>query len=1127
MAIMRDRLTGGIVEIEDQYVKESLRLKTHDFVDEKIPVRYYNRLENGERDPEDKVGVVKKWSREESQRRLLEDEDAEYISPQDAYDHYVQKKYGSGYEGAAATLGVLDMVSVGAGSSIGELMGLPTREIVAANPWWHGGADLTMTAAMLAGTAALPEAAPLTGSYVSAQGAKYAGLMGLKAFQKVVPPSMWKATLPYHMMKGGKVIQEGLPKVSAKIFGEASEENLKRLAAEGFFSRVGAVGAESFLYSAGYSVNDNLVEYIHGDREQALENISHGIGVGTMIGMALPAAWNVAKGVGIGAWRAGSKFKTKASDFVRDSKWYSDMAEDIAEEAADYGKLPKGMTKGEYKDELMEAAKGQAGRRANQELARNLDGVIDSTVEHLDDGLRLNADILKIEQQGHTTEALEGMLVAVHPGTEGAAATAPLVHQLFAGSFDTGQNKVREGLLETLASQVDQAMSDNGLISAQTPPLSRAMRQDGPPPLIGEARAPNKTIKNELLNIRREVAELQDEAKAWVNERAAALRSDMGDELPFGRDLSAQPEWRQALIRADSATNPRRFDNLVEIMITEPQLLGELDQVFNAKIFSRLEKLSARVHEGILKGRFQDMPGQQDFINNFKKELTEFLTGTKAWEVPQGAFRGVFPFGDPAITQTLAGQKRQLNAMLSHRTESYNSVLEKFAEVDPKKAYTVGSSRRPDRKKIEGFIRGINTNTQKQSLDFLDEMTGSSEQLMEYFHRNFDISPDFDPGWMTNALGRATTAKGRIQAFAEFLKKDVQPALEYADVLRTEHKNMQFGQLTGAVIPDWAAGLKGAVAGGIVGGAPGAVTGGVLAGSGKSLLKTRMAMSPLNAAVKVNRLYTSIQKRDEYTKKWVADHIRSFGKSKYSPVMRWPRVFTTNIIGKSASEPGEYRHIVGARPSESYGRAEYENTKEALKVMNETPGLKDRIVDAIVTDIAGYAPYIADDLKAKVEGYFEAMTKALPQPVSYDMFSDDIEPNDTEIQEFAEVASVYSIGPDAVFRSMSEGTLTPNEWEALEDFYPSTATQIQKHVMETMASAPPGFKDKMPEWQKEQLALVMGMNRFSPQLQQTLLGTFAEEEEENPGPRPQPKWAGDTTNIAQLSGSRATEQRRA
>ena len=195
--------------------------------------------------------------------------------------------------------------------------------------------------------------------------------------------------------------------------------------------------------------------------------------------------------------------------------------------------------------------------------------------------------------------------------------------------------------------------------------------------------------------------------------------------------------------------------------------------------------------------------------------------------------------------------------------------------------------------------------------------------------------------------------------------------------------------------------------------------------------------------------------------------------------------------------------------------------------MAETPGLKDRIIDTIVADIAGYAPYLADDFRAKVEGYFDAVAKALPQPVSYDMFSDEVEPNDTEIQEFAEVRSVISTGPDAVFRSASEGTLTPNEWETLEDFYPSTARKIQKYIMDGMASAPPGFKDKMPESQKEQLALMMGMDRFSPQLQQTLLNTFVEEEEGKPGPKPQPKWAGNTSQIAQLSGSYAVETRRA
>tara|TARA_Y100000296_G_scaffold14383_1_gene16831 strand:+ start:17271 stop:22421 length:5151 start_codon:yes stop_codon:yes gene_type:complete len=604
------------------------------------------------------------------------------------------------------------------------------------------------------------------------------------------------------------------------------------------------------------------------------------------------------------------------------------------------------------------------------------------------------------------------------------------------------------------------------------------------------------------------------------------------------REEDLAPGLLRNLVQASAATNPNRLLDIARVLLQHQT--GSLDQEFNARIFSRLEKLSARLHTAIGDGRFQDVPEQQDVINKIKKEITDFLTTDEGWLESANGNGGFFPFGNPALDNSLARQKASLNSQLSKRDANYKLVVEAFSEVDPAQNYTKTPGIRPDMAKVKDFIHGINTDNMKTRIDELNEYADSSEWLLNYFMKNYHLPAGTDVKWLQKAARDSGKLKKTLKRMFEFLDTKMKPALDFVSALQSEHHIMsgaEFGGLN-PYAPAAGAGM-GAAAGAAVAGPLGFLAGGV-AGAGLGYVvraHSRAHMNPLSTVVKMNQMYQTVEKLNGSVKGWVHDYMKNFGKGEGvglwagkfagpAQVFRYPRIFSSNFIARAVTSnyPSDYREMVQGDPGKTYGLAEYRNTRAVLDAFAKNPALKRQILSAALADIASYAPQIVPLLEKKIEEYLKKIQKDMPKTVQSDMFSEDIEPSDMEIQEFGERLAVYEHGPRIIFDHLWKGILTDNEWMAMEEFYPSVSLDIKRYIIEEMT---PEFKQKASEGAKTQLAMIMDIKRLSPEAEEFLRSTFITEEEEKPGPRPQPKWAGDTSQIAQLSGSRATEQRRA
>ena len=1139
MAWMINNDTGEMVDMPDTDVKDALRLKIADFSEPKVPVRYYNKLPNGRRDPEDEWGAVRLYNKEEAKLRLLEDKDAHYVSPQQAYDWKVNKKYGSGYEGAAAALGVADMVTLNGASMLGESMGYPTREIAQANPWWHVLGDIGSTigaVGLAAGSAAAPPLAPLAGSILSKEGAKWAAKFGARNVSKLTAP-YWitkaGAKAPELIgklaTKGAKALPDVLSPVAASILKESGEQSLKRQAATGMLARTASLGTESLLYSTGYSVNDNLNEYIHGDPEKAKENMIYGMGVGTVLGMALPIVGGTVLHAGLGA-AAGVRRAAKATiDYGISRKSTDKYLRSIADEAEELGVLHDVIKKDDLADQLSASKLGTEARKAQRGLIDNQEKVVGDATAHFDDMFDVHRDIQKVEQAGHTKGSLKTSLTeGIHPETPGAAATAPLVELLINGHFNPAKEVNQGGLLDILRDMVNKQLG--GTVSTKEAGKTIEI------PFGGFTEQAPLKIQAELKYIGNQIDELREYAAKWMQDRIKSLTSqqELWEEVP---------EWRRRLEsvtggwenRARGALDARQLvrgqkaqrethARASSVMAMEPSLRGNLDQEFNAEVFSRLEKLSSRIHTGILEGRFQDVPKQQEFLSVFKKEVTDFLTGKQTWELGDETFGGFYPFGDPTNGKTLAGKKRYVNNLFGLKDGSYKIIRKKFAEVDPESLYPT-PGKRASEAKVRDFMMALNHENSKSVIEEIASYAQTHKELAEYLRRNFDLPKGLHGKFLHDSADRAIKAQDSWNGMLKFLREKMSPALQYADMLKKEQREMSLHGFAKSLIPGPAAAVAGAATLAAGGGIGGAATVALAPG----VIKSRLAMTPMKTVVQMERMFQGIKDRDKAVKDWITSFIKGYGKKRWHDpgISRWPRLFTSNIIGRYANTQSEtdYRHKIKGSTKDIYGTAELKETRKALDALAKNPSLKNALVQEITAQVSGYAPELVPMVEDKIDEYLKLVQQSLPETIPGNLFNEDIEPSDLEIQEFAEGLAVLEHGPFAIFRSLSLGNLSRNEWEFMEKFYPSTARDIQKYALTTTTEMGSDYKENATESAKEQLAIIAGVNRVQPQLQKHLRATFAQEEEK-PGPKPQAKWAEGRFPGTQLAGSYAVEKRR-
>lgn len=204
---------------------------------------------------------------------------------------------------------------------------------------------------------------------------------------------------------------------------------------------------------------------------------------------------------------------------------------------------------------------------------------------------------------------------------------------------------------------------------------------------------------------------------------------------------------------------------------------------------------------------------------------------------------------------------------------------------------------------------------------------------------------------------------------------------------------------------------------------------------------------------------------------------------------------------------------------------EFKNAKKISEAIRD-PSAKEALVTRAVSEFA-YNPALAEQMRRQFTGYIDNVAKIIDEAptIKQDLFSEEIMPPDSAIQKAGEKLAVLEYGAGAILQGLYSGTLTQNEIDAFREYYPDMAQKFSQMLVERLANAE--FKTSMPQQEKELIGALMGVEVVNPAISGMLMENYKkEDEEEKPGPKPQPKWVEGRFPGTQLSGSYAVEQRR-
>ncbi|MAH51861.1 hypothetical protein CMI37_38950 [Candidatus Pacearchaeota archaeon] len=168
-----------------------------------------------------------------------------------------------------------------------------------------------------------------------------------------------------------------------------------------------------------------------------------------------------------------------------------------------------------------------------------------------------------------------------------------------------------------------------------------------------------------------------------------------------------------------------------------------------------------------------------------------------------------------------------------------------------------------------------------------------------------------------------------------------------------------------------------------------------------------------------------------------------------------------------------------------------------------------------------------DAMREQFDGYITKAIKIIDDApvIKENLFSEEIMPPDSEVQKVGERLAVLEYGSGVIMRGLYNGTLTQNEIDAFNEFYPDQAQSLAFEFITRMND--PEMSKNMPQQEKELVGSLIGVEVMNPLIVGALAKTYEkEDEEEKPGPKSQPQWVEGRFPATQLAGSYAVEQRR-
>ena len=247
--------------------------------------------------------------------------------------------------------------------------------------------------------------------------------------------------------------------------------------------------------------------------------------------------------------------------------------------------------------------------------------------------------------------------------------------------------------------------------------------------------------------------------------------------------------------------------------------------------------------------------------------------------------------------------------------------------------------------------------------------------------------------------------------------------------------------------------------------------------------------------------------------------------------IRWPRLLVSNEIAQlvSGNMEKKYKGTAEGEPGTRFGAAEYKNAQVITKALSQKE-VQDQIIDVALNDLGAVDPNLRAAAETRLRKYLDQTAKAVSdiEQKPLDQFSEAPPPSDMELQRLGEELAVGEYGFSAVLRSLYAGTLTKNEIKTFWAMWPGMAHRVSMMFQQQMLE--PDAAKNIPLHIRQMLQYLIDGGGQPQQLVAAMQGIYEkkkkESEEGKPGPAPSAKWVEGRFPAAQLSGSRAIEQRR-
>ena len=814
-----------------------------------------------------------------------------------AYKDRRKKERYADREGTAAALGAAGALTFGVAPAVAGLFSDEASGIMEANPNWMLGSDIMTTIAALA-------LSPATGGATAAAGSP--ALLRLlsktpmgKAGARSLIDNAAKYTkymAPHLADKFGKSFQTSIGK---RLLGEAAEEQLKKAGARGLVARMGGMGAEALVYSAGYSLHDVVNDY---KKEREWEDIGlsylHNVGLGTAIGVAIPGVFMGTPMVAGKLLSAGKQI-TEASlgtmpvSWAMNSKTMKDAVKSIAK---GHENMYVESMWGPKKDQLDYAAtaesiiRRQGATKAAKEYAKRITPLTSKTADYAKTIVDNRPKIKGFSQLPHKKTLVDRKLMEVRKTEFGIVTTKRASSPLLAERLLNGNSLVAtemygalkkdevisEGFLQVLKGRTLGLMADN---------QKRVLRPSGYKQFQVEAEKELNGILfdiNSIKNLTNSYVSKLANTEVITNQGRSRIANLVGEAVSDNRTI--QQDYIARYMREASGNRV---------------LSGRLQVDFNSAVFTALEKLSARIHKSTTRGGpVSETVESQKWAKIMKDHLDNFLTEKgNVWE--KGASGNMFSmFGE------MSSHKLRLSDLLNIRNTQHDEIISRFGTKLEERPDIL----RMDKGKIESILRSQNYTEADSTWKFLEEYASTNEKIFKHF----DHSIDFDQyGGLAREIKDLVSRlnqsskdiKNEIIENNKFIEDEMRPALRFSAVLDAEAKQAMATPDRG-LLPYLGTGALASGAGYMVAGPVGAGVAGAASLAGRYAYDA-MA-NPAKSLAQMHKFFAATDAFDEFIDsqveryfKWVNTASERSGRLAYD--------------GPGSDNSGRYSSILGSR----------------------------------------------------------------------------------------------------------------------------------------------------------------------------------------------------------------------